>query len=166
MSERELIWLANSASKSKLIVEFGSFCGRSTRALADNTDGVIYAVDPWNGDYPMDDGSPMAGVNTFALPTFVANLKDHVNSKKVIPCRTFSDLFNLPAGLKADMVFIDGDHRYEPVKKDIHKALELLKPGGIISGHDYSDGFVGVIKAVNELLDETNREDTIWWTLK
>ncbi len=46
------------------------------------------------------------------------------------------------------MVFIDADHSYAGVRADIDWAVEQGVP--IISGHDYSDVFPGVKKAVNE----------------
>lgn len=40
---------------------------------------------------------------------------------------------------KFDLVFIDGDHHYESVKKDTKTALELIKDeNGIIVWHDYA----------------------------
>jgi predicted O-methyltransferase YrrM len=36
-----------------------------------------------------------------------------------------------------DFVFIDADHEYESVVKDIDSWLPKVKKGGIISGHDY-----------------------------
>jgi len=65
------------------------------------------------------------------------------------------------------MVFIDGDHSYKAVKQDIQTAINLLKPGGMLSGHDYNkDHWPGTVEAVNELLPEVNEVDTIWWTRK
>ena len=37
-----------------------------------------------------------------------------------------------------DFVFIDGDHRYEMVFKDIEAWFPKVKIGGIIAGHDYA----------------------------
>lgn len=168
MSEKELTWLANRAMEFPTIVEFGSFHGRSTRALADHTAGVIYAVDPWNGDYIYEKtGQTLKGINTFVLPEFCFNLKDHIDSGRVFICRGYSDVFTLPEGVKADMVFIDGDHGYNACKKDILKALSLLNPDGLICGHDYNHpNYPGVTQAVHELLGDVQVEDTIWWKLR
>ena len=166
MSERELVWLATQAQDCKFIVEFGSYCGRSTRALADNSSSntVIYAVDPWDGKYFTDDGRELMDVNTYVMPLFLENLSDHINSGKVHPRRMFSKSFT---SFLIDMIFIDGDHRYNTVVSDIHAGLSMLRPGGIISGHDYGHPvWPGVKKAVDEILGITEKEDTIWWTRK
>jgi hypothetical protein len=50
-----------------------------------------------------------------------------------------------------DFVFIDAEHTYEGVKADIAAWRPKLKPGGLLSGHDYCTAFQGVCDAVNEL---------------
>lgn len=165
MSLSELTWLASRASECSKIVEFGCFHGRSTRAMADNTSGTIWAVDPWSGDYPTESGEILKQVNTFVMPEFLDNLKEHVESKRVLPIRQYSTTFNLP--FQVDMVFLDGDHRYATVVKDIEKSVSLVKEGGIISGHDYGHPlWTGVKKAVDELLGPVKVVDTIWWMRK
>ena len=49
-----------------------------------------------------------------------------------------------------DFVYIDGNHAYEHIIKDIHLWVPKVKQGGIVSGHDYDGAFSGVIKAVKE----------------
>lgn len=52
-----------------------------------------------------------------------------------------------------DFVFIDADHTYEGVKRDIEAWAPKVRPGGIVSGHDYyvfASGEDGVIRAVDE----------------
>jgi predicted O-methyltransferase YrrM len=162
MSVDELNWLASHAEKCQVIVEFGCFLGRSTRALGDNCPGIIYAVDPWDGKYYNIDGSVAGWINTNVFDYFRANLADLIKKNKVIPVKQFSQLFRGP--VNADLVFIDGDHRYEEVKKDIYNALTMLTSGGIIAGHDYNhEGWPGVKPAVDELLGTVNICDSIWW---
>lgn len=165
MSERELTWLARYAQDAKRIVEFGSFHGRSTRALADNSpeDAMIWAVDPWNGDYIIEKtGEVIQNINTYCLPQFKSNLIEHIISGKVIPVRTFSHNFILPHEI--DLLFIDGDHGYNACKKDIEVGLKLVKKGGIISGHDYNHpNYPGVTESVTEIFGKVESEDSIWW---
>jgi len=52
-----------------------------------------------------------------------------------------------------DWVYIDGNHLYEYVKKDIELSLQKVKSGGYITGDDYGEGGWwqgGVKKAVDE----------------
>lgn len=53
-----------------------------------------------------------------------------------------------------DLVFIDADHSYESVTKDIGAYLPKVKKGGIISGHDALNK--NVISAVHDYFGEGN----------
>lgn len=167
MSDLELIWLARAAQDCKVIVEFGSYKGRSTRALGDNTTGIVFAVDPWDGLYFDNNNNPTNLCPASSLSDFVHNLKDLIILGTVIPYCARSTEFIFPPHVdKAGLVFIDGDHRYQAVCKDIEIARKLVKSGGIISGHDYTHttDWPGVKQAVDEYFKEgVNTLDSIWW---
>lgn len=65
-----------------------------------------------------------------------------------------------------DLVHVDADHTYEDVKLDLDVWTKKVRPGGIISGHDYNkDGKYLVWKAVDEKFGdkvETTYDD-IWF---
>jgi hypothetical protein len=66
-----------------------------------------------------------------------------------------------------DLVFIDANHDYEYVKNDILAWLPKIKDSGLISGHDFSLQYVGVIKAVTEIFGFDNFDvlsDSVWVT--
>jgi hypothetical protein len=176
MTEIELRWLAEQASRVqvKRIVEIGSWMGRSTRAFADNIgpDGIVYAVDTW-------EGSPECG-QMEKLPIdwiydqFKVNMRDHLGSDGMGLVRaTKTTSLNMAAILethkiepceKFDLVFIDASHDYEDVKADILAWLPLVKPGGIICGHDYCTQWPGVVQAVNELVPGAKHAaGSIWY---
>lgn len=56
-----------------------------------------------------------------------------------------------------DWVYIDADHSYEGVKRDLEAYFPAVKPGGILAGDDYGqkDSWygLGVAQAVNEFAD-------------
>jgi len=144
MAPEELQWLAEQAQKHHTIVEIGSFRGRSTRALADNTPGVVYAVDHWYG--PME--FMLAPWEREALfDEFLANMNGLIESKKVVPVRCNSMTVEIDA--KPDMVFIDGDHSFESVVVDIEKWKGI---DGLLCGHDFS--FETVREALAKFFNE------------
>lgn len=167
MQYGELEWLAKQAETHKFIVEIGSYKGRSTRALADNTAGVVVAIDHWRGEAHLD----IAEEDREKLyTTFCSNMQDLIDSKKVLPLRVDHSAITDSAfkfdDKHADMVFIDGSHTYEDVKRDINFWFDILIPGGLLCGHD--SGHEPVSKAVferfpqAELIDKT----TIWQVQK
>jgi predicted O-methyltransferase YrrM len=62
-----------------------------------------------------------------------------------------------------DFVFIDADHEYESVIRDIKAWAPKVKPGGLVSGHDTH--FPGVLKAINELIPNWKpaNVDHVWF---
>lgn len=157
MAVPELEFLASQARVNKRIIELGSFLGRSTRALADNTEGKVLAIDHWRGPNDVE----IAG-REFLFESFVENLKDRIDSGVCIPWNI--DHRDIDARLacvqmenawgthSADMIFIDGDHSYSAVHQDISNFLPLLEPGGLLCGHDYNFNYPGLLKAVLELV--------------
>jgi predicted O-methyltransferase YrrM len=56
-------------------------------------------------------------------------------------------------GIKFDMVYIDGAHKYLSVLNDAKFALKYLKDDGIIIFDDYHDAWPEVVQAVNEFVN-------------
>jgi len=62
---------------------------------------------------------------------------------------------------KFDIVWIDADHSYESVARDIDLYRNKVKPGGIICGHDYD--WPEVHRAVHERFDDVeSHADDVW----
>lgn len=55
-----------------------------------------------------------------------------------------------------DFVFIDADHSYDAVRRDIEAWRPKVKPGGWLGGHDYNQKFPGVIRAVDFAFGKPN----------
>jgi len=110
MTETELVWLAQQAAFRQKIVELGSFLGRSTRALADNTPGIVWAVDDWMG--PRDFGEWEPEVSAGVFPGFMENMSDLIQSGKVLPVKRKHEHLDVSSLPIPDMVFLDGHHTY------------------------------------------------------
>lgn len=55
-----------------------------------------------------------------------------------------------------DMVYIDAQHNYKDVKEDIAMWWTIVRPGGLLCGHDYLAHKWGVKRAVDEFVEEKN----------
>ncbi len=161
MTEQELYFLAESASRSKLILEVGSYCGRSTRAMADNSEGIIHAIDPWDGKTQIYKNMLHRNGDNINYTIFYHNLLKHINIGKVkVERMNFTDFRTTS---NPDMIFIDAIHEYDAVKQDVAHAMSMMK-SGLLCGHDYHPVWPGVIQAVDELFgNKIHTCGTIWW---
>ena len=148
LSEQEALRLAIQASRASVIAEIGSWRGRSTRAMADNTNGIIFAIDPFSDEavgYPgwwtAQESPDKYKQKDWLWHEFESNLREYIG-KRVIPVRMFSAYAYEhlePRGVKFDFIFIDGSHDFGHVTGDIQMFSRLLKSNSLISGHDYNE---------------------------
>ena len=154
----ELEWLAWQATQHQVIVEVGAFLGRTTRVLGDNTAGMVYALDDWFG--PRD---AVVEDRPLIFKRFLGYVGDLVEEKKV---RVFTGKHEngLP-GVEADMVFLDGDHLYRSVKRDLETFSKNLLPGGLMCGDDFDRE--GVRRAVVQVYGHARVQvvpgTRLWW---
>jgi predicted O-methyltransferase YrrM len=118
---------------------------------------VLYAVDHWEGSETERLSTQYEALQLgpdVMMDVFRRNLHQELVSGKVIPIRATSVegakvlREKIPGG--ADWVFLDGDHEYEPTARDIRLYRALLRPGGLLSGHDYWPDHPGVRRAVDQ----------------
>jgi len=94
-------------------------------------------------------------------------MKKHKNTKFII-ADSFAAGSMIPE--QVDFVYIDADHSYEGVLRDIRTYYPLVKKSGVIGGHDFYGKFLGVVTAVldwtekNHLKLHTGNFD--WWVTK
>ena len=87
-----------------------------------------------------------------------------LSSGQVVLHRGYSwEMLSLLPDESLDWVYLDADHSYDAVKKDLLAVRSKLKPLGIISGHDYTRwgsqlSRFGVVEAVNEFCLTFNYE--------
>jgi len=142
----ELQFLYDTAKDMKTIVEIGSYKGKSTLALLQSGNKVI-AIDHWLGSK----GLTMKG-NEY--DEFIENTKGYDNLEVIIG----DSIISADKIDKVDMVFIDGDHTYEGVKRDINAWLPKTK---FLCGHDYD--LPEVKQAVDDAFKIDGLTGSIWW---
>jgi predicted O-methyltransferase YrrM len=135
---------------AKHILEIGVAQGISTHAFLQNKDARLISIDK-------NDDDKVLQARTY-------NEQERWRFKKI----TSDDFFALNK-LKFDIIYIDGDHRYEQVSRDINNAWECLNVGGQLIGHDviHRGNFIdgndcGVMKAFAEFIDGAKVRATIY----
>lgn len=180
------------ACKRMQIVEVGSWLGTVSVLLgtiAKKYRGILYCIDHFKGS---DNSNLVSPKYIDIKKIFENNIKEYdLNSNVKIPT-SYKHQFPAPnfshhLNNECDFIFIDADHRYQYVKKDIENYLPLVKKGGILAGHDcefliknaddlfkqtedvdYTQFHSGVSRAVSELLPKAQLTKTghIWWIRK
>lgn len=155
--------LARSIGKSGLtLVEIGVYRGQSTECFLDS--GIfskIYCIDPWKEGYDPNDAA-----SSTDMEAVESDFDNRVGSDdRVVKLKgVLDDYDGYFADKEIDVVYIDACHKYENVKNDIESAMRILKPRVAICGHDYSDWWKGVKRAVNDTLSSPDMTfvDSSW----
>jgi predicted O-methyltransferase YrrM len=131
-------------NKFTVMAEVGVHDGRTTFYLLDNIPNLtIYAIDMSISGFYNEDVKAKYGNRLIPIQSLSERAAD-----------TFADG-------SLDLVFIDANHSYSFVKKDIEKYTPKLKADGLLTGHDID--YPGVNKAVNELIKDYDVAPNYVW---
>jgi glycosyltransferase involved in cell wall biosynthesis len=164
MRFQELQWLFEESKKHKVIVEIGSWKGKSTNAILSGCkDGVVYAVDTWEGSKDERDDTHWLAQKENVFKTFKKNTAQFGNLKTI--CKTSTEAAKEFKNNSIDFCFIDAGHTKEEVQEDILAWLPKMKRDGIISGHDFDIGtWMSVYEGVESVFGKPDGVcDSIWW---
>lgn len=150
--------------KGKCCAEVGVLRGGFSAAiLQSTTPSKLYLIDLWK-QQPITDYDDKANVSDseqekcyqYVLKRFSKQIRQNV----VVVRRGYSDqqLNALPEN-SLDWLYLDANHSHGALSTDLRAARRVVKPDGLILGHDYcacdDEGHeFGVIQAVSEFLDE------------
>ncbi|MGH7517717.1 MAG: O-methyltransferase [Gemmatimonadales bacterium] len=143
--------------RPRVVFEIGTFHGYSTLHFALNTpaDAVVYSL-----DLPPD--QPQLTLGATVMDVVIAR-EGAATSTYAFSGREVEAKIRLLHGDSAkfdfspwhrgvDLFFIDGAHSYEYVRSDSERALECVRPGGVVAWHDFGrSGVNGVGRCLREL---------------
>jgi hypothetical protein len=155
----------NAAGENAHFVEVGSWFGKSTIFMAveianSNKKIRFDAIDHWEGSPgEMKEHGGMTPMNQYINDNSVESaFMQFINN--IEPCKDYINVVRGDSSLEVlkyednslDFVFIDSDHSYDSIKKEVINWWPKIKNGGIIGGHDYN--YISVCRAVNEVLSD------------
>lgn len=149
--------------------EVGVFAGKmATNVLQTLPQARYYMVDNW--ELPPPHSSYWGNVD--GSTTDIHNVRDHCmrhtcmagDRRVFIECDSAEAAKQVPDN-ELDWVFIDADHRYEAVCKDLAAWWPKVRSGGLFAGHDFENPVGGgkwnVERAVREFLGERGLLDKL-----
>lgn len=146
------------------VFEIGTFDGRTAINLAANGAAgcVVYTL-----DLPPASSGPVLEIDQDDRKYIQAGRAgSRIAASEFAPSirRLFGDSATFefaPYAGTIDLCFVDGSHAYEYVINDSARAVETLRPGGVILWHDY-----GTWPGVTEALDELQRTNPAFSSLR
>ena len=145
-----LYCLARRADKG-CIVEVGTYRGRSSvflgRGSLDGANVPVYAIDPHKSFVGL-----LGGVfGPKDRTAFYRTMLDNDCSEIVALINLNSECFCSSWTEPVSLLWIDGDHSYEGVRKDFECWLPHLQPDAVIAFDDATDSKLGPAKLIQEL---------------
>ncbi len=173
--------LRTLVGKSKLVgAEIGVGEGANSLNILKNLDiRTLYCIDPYEqfglgkeyystrADKP--EVQAMLGYDT--VSTTLSGFEDKV----VQLLLTSNEAASKIADEELDFVYIDGDHEYLSVRRDIELYWPKVKVGGLVAGHDYNgkpvrdaveDELAKLGVSPESAKVESNRRTQDWWVVR
>lgn len=141
MLSRLTMW----ARDKDIVVELGSWLGKSSAALAMSCSGLVYCIDIWHNEtysrvsFDDGDGFETSQDNCLAYRIFLANMTHLDLMHKIVPMIASShdtDKYFKPKSVS--MLYLDADHAEHMVLKDLQLWIPKCRDDAIICGDDYN----------------------------
>lgn len=146
--------------ETPLGVEVGVFKGDLSKRLLAREGMHLYMVDSWKGHDPeseyakTDFHGQLSQADQDRFCEYTKDVTRFAGNRGCVLRHGSIEASELFADEMFDFVFLDADHTYEGIKADIQAWMPKVKPGGILSGHDYDNidfPAWGVKQAVDEI---------------
>jgi glycosyltransferase involved in cell wall biosynthesis len=130
-----------------VVVEIGSFCGKSTIVLSSaarsiNPSARVYAIDPHLGEVGAEGSADGIRVEPPTFERFQRNVAEAGLAEVIEPIRQRS--YDVRWRSPIAFLFIDGLHDYTSVARDFFHFEPHLPDGAYVAFHDCDDNYPGV----------------------
>lgn len=152
--------LAEQVGPPQVIVEIGSYTGKSTCFLAEASTEQIYAIDLWDLRLPGEKKKrnkhkyPVNFNSTAARQTFSGRTAGYSH---VVPVRAESREVAKVWKDVIGLLFIDGAHDFASVKADYDGFAGFVSRGGHLAMHDATPG-----SRVNKVIEQVIIPSGLW----
>lgn len=147
------------------MAEIGVFKGVNFRRMWKLQPDLLVGIDLWADNGIRSQNDQRASSDT--LQEYYANLlkmkDEHYPRIRLLRMSSQRALAHI-GSMSLHYIYIDADHTYDAVLRDLRGYMDKLIPGGILAGHDYVDRSAGgvrygVIEAVRDFMNENMLED-------
>ena len=157
-------WLLEMMPKHSVCAEIGVFWGVFSRLILKMVQPKkLHLIDPWRyqddplfarSNYGSGRGKSQDNMDMIyqrIVKKFGQQPNVQIHRSPSLECvESFPDNY-------FDWIYVDGDHRYEGVRKDLEMYYSKVKPGGFVAGDDYARKKTnwtqdGVTRAVDDIL--------------
>ena len=163
--------LLEAMPKNGRCIEIGVNLGMFSREIFDITQpSYLGLIDPWQYEEdPVYERSHFGGARgrdqshmDKKVAAVAKKMRAEIQAGKVELLRGLSsDFYDHFPEASLDWVYVDGNHLYEHVKGDLEAFWKALRPGGYMTGDDYTEGRWyegGVKRAVDEFVAREDAE--------
>ena len=130
--------LTPQVKNKKLVVELGSWLGKSTRVWLNNSQANVICIDTWQGSIEhTKERKDVIGKLPSLKDTFLNNQSewaDRVFPVQLNTVRGMAEVYKYQ--LYPDFIYIDADHSYESVFIDLSTSFNYF-PNAFICGDDW-----------------------------
>lgn len=171
--QQQLERVGKRLGKDAIYVELGSYMGGSTRAGLINCSlygGKYYAVDIWTwlaDGHAAPDGTWIeeGREHRSIFDAFTRNMLDigynwiqYLHPLRMDSVKAAAVFDNA----SVDLLFIDSNHTYDHITRELRAWMPKMKRDGIVCGHDYY--FAGIKKAVDEIFGpDVQLGGSVWY---
>src|SRR4029077_19593860 len=152
--------------KLSLVLEVGSWLVKSTPFIAEHAPNAkVIAIDTWKGSKEHFQNSEWIKMLPTLYETFLKNCWAYHD--RILPIRALSwDGLAIASrhDIQPDLIYLDGSHEYEDVKKDLEAILALF-PKADLAGDDFM--WSRAERALLETMQPRGipilRKGNVWW---